>query len=112
MNRTVIITALCLNALGVASCTPRADPLPEVTEPAPVAAPAPDRFTTTVLSQSSTGHVKTALIVDNQTGCIMSMVAPNGPRPMMVDGKWAGCEEQPVPAVVADAPIPAPEVAQ
>lgn len=100
----------CLVLIG--GCEPAREP-----EPAPVAAPAPppktERFTTTVLStRFSDGRPTAALIVDNDTGCIMTMVAPNGPRPMMVDGKWAGCEEQPIAAVIPDEPVPAPEAAQ
>jgi hypothetical protein len=89
MNRIVILSCAIL-ALGVASCTPRADPLPEE-EPVPVAAPVQERFTVTTLTRDSTNNAKVALIVDNTTGCVLSMTAPNAPVP--VPGRF-GCNPE------------------
>lgn len=113
MNRIAFAIGLMGSLLLIGGCEPAREAEPVTINLPAAPPPKAERFTTTPLVTSSIdGRVKTALIVDNDTGCIMTMVSPNGPRPLMVDGKWAGCEEQPTAAVVPDAPVPAPEAAQ
>lgn len=99
MNKIIFLpfAAMAVIFVGVASCQ-------QVPVDAPVAAPAepkPERFQVTTLTRDSTGNTKVALIVDADTGCVFSMVAPEAPIALKgTDDRQIGCNAQNQPPVL------------
>lgn len=101
MNKIVALPFVTLAVIfvGVASCQRIPEESPAA---APAPAPAPERFQVTTLTRDSTNNAKVALIVDSDTGCVFSMVAPEAPKALMgTAGRQIGCNAQNQPPIIA-----------